>query len=65
MISQVVHSSKVTWKWRGALLKTTILCLRPATSFQLNFGRTNRTAVFLIVLLVLATLLVTTHEPPI
>ena len=34
----MVHSSKLTWKWRGSLQKTTILYVGPSVSFHVNLG---------------------------
>ena len=31
-----VHSSKLTWKWRGALNKITVLYIGPFMSFHVN-----------------------------
>ena len=33
-----IHSSNFTWKWRGALYKTTILYIGPSISFHVNLG---------------------------
>ena len=33
-----LHSSKLTWKWRGALNETTILYIGPFMSFQVKLG---------------------------
>ena len=33
-----VHSSKLTWKWRAAPYKTTILYIGPLISFHFNLG---------------------------
>ena len=33
-----IHSSKLTWKWRGASYKTTILDIGPLISFHVNLG---------------------------
>ena len=33
-----LHSSKLTWKWRGAPYKTTILYIGPSMSFHVNLG---------------------------
>ena len=33
-----IHSSKLTWKWRGALNKFTILYIGPFMSFYVNLG---------------------------
>ena len=32
--SKEIHSSKLTWKWRGAPYKTTILYIEPSSSFH-------------------------------
>ena len=32
---------KLTWKWRGALYKTTILHIGPSMSFDVNWGEGN------------------------
>ena len=34
----VIHSSKLTWKCRGAPLKTTMLYIGPSMSFNVNLG---------------------------
>ena len=36
-----LHSSKLTWKWRGALNKITILYIGPFMSFHVNLGEGN------------------------
>ena len=33
-----LHSCKLTWKWRGAPNKTTILYIGPSISFHVNLG---------------------------
>ena len=37
-VAGVLHSSKLTWKWRWALLRTTILYIGPFISFHINLG---------------------------
>ena len=37
-VGNQVHSPKLTWKWRGALSKTTILCIGPFICFHVNLG---------------------------
>ena len=38
---ETVHSSKLTWKWRGAPLKTTILYTGPSMGFHVNLVKGN------------------------
>ena len=35
----MVHSSKLTWKWRRAPYKTSILYIGPSMSFHVNLGK--------------------------
>ena len=37
-LTEALHSSKLTWKWRGAPYKTTILYIGPLISFHVNLG---------------------------
>ena len=38
-----LHSSKLTWKWRGAALKTSILYVRPSVGFHVDSGEGTAT----------------------
>ena len=42
LFQQVLHSPKLTWKWRGAPYKTTILYIGPSMSFHVNLGEGKR-----------------------
>ena len=46
-----IHSSKLTWKWRGAYYETTILYIGPSMSFHVNSGEgtSNHTGVLIVI----------------
>ena len=41
-LNRNIHSSNLSWKWRGAPYKTTILYIEPSMSFRVNLGEGNR-----------------------
>ena len=37
-LAYVLHSSKLTWKWRGAPFEITIIFIEPSMGFHVNLG---------------------------